>query len=141
MACIAIWEGNLSLTAKLSSSALLAIGCLGAIASTIRFALVIAPVDASRYTQQLIEIFKMCVVETGICLIAANVIMIRPLVNIIMIKAGFTHEKSTVGLAPTIGRVDGKPANNMIYGVGLGTTEVSSNHGGIKTMPVVIVVE
>lgn len=112
MSVSAIWEAKLSVMSKLSASTLLLVACSGAVASTIRFVLVVEPTDPKTATQDLIDIFKWCIVEVGVCFIAANLVMLRPLFRQIMIRAGLMTEVQTTNPHGTVG------SSRRVYGGG-----------------------
>lgn len=96
MSCSVIWEAKLPRATKISVSALLAVGCVGAVASAIRFAFVVATPKPGQQTQELVDIYKWCMVEITTCILAANLVMIRPLFNKVMVKFGLmTKPRST----------------------------------------------
>ncbi|KAF2151753.1 hypothetical protein K461DRAFT_156385 [Myriangium duriaei CBS 260.36] len=133
MAVSAIWEAKLPIPTKLSASALLVLGCIGAVASGIRFGLVVAPASTTAYTQELIDLYKWCLVEIGVCVIAANLVMIRPLFNILLVNLGVMTKPSTTNYGPTtVGGSGGRSRRQANRGLDTEMDEAPLNRNEVK---------
>ncbi|KAF4553558.1 Hypothetical protein D9617_6g092890 [Elsinoe fawcettii] len=86
MAVVALWKAKLPVPTKISACALVLLGCVGGIASSIRLAYVLQPTDPLRYTQQLFDLARWVVIELAAGIIAANLAMIRPLLHAFLVK-------------------------------------------------------
>ncbi|KAG8627570.1 hypothetical protein KVT40_005053 [Elsinoe batatas] len=81
MAVYALWRAKLPVTTKLPACALLIMGTVGGIASTIRFSLLVKPVTPENYLTSIFDVGKWTIVEHSIGVIAANLAMTRPLLH------------------------------------------------------------
>ncbi|KAF2224689.1 hypothetical protein BDZ85DRAFT_82823 [Elsinoe ampelina] len=90
MAVYALWRAKLPLTTKLPACALLVMGTVGGIASTIRFSLLVKPVTRENYLASIFDVGKWTIVEHSIGVIAANLAMTRPLLHacVLRVKGG-----------------------------------------------------
>lgn len=142
MSCSAIWEAKLPVPTKISASTLIALGAIGAVASTVRFVLVVEPASPDRYTQELLDIYKWIIIEIGVCVIATNLVMIRPLFNMLLIHVGLlSRQGSTSHGVTTIGGTGQKSSRRRTHATEMDEAPLTHNFpaGGVKREVTIVV--
>ncbi|KAG8631017.1 hypothetical protein KVT40_000157 [Elsinoe batatas] len=79
MALWALWGAKIARPTKVLACALLALGAVGGVASTIRFALLARPVTRGNFRQSVYDVGKWTIIEHTTGVVAANLAMVRPL--------------------------------------------------------------
>ncbi|GAM91378.1 hypothetical protein ANO11243_094280 [Dothideomycetidae sp. 11243] len=92
LACIALWGGKMPLPTKISGIFLLCIGSCGGVASAVRLYFFLDPANINTYTQQTMALVRCVLIELGTCVIAANLAMIKPLFQALLLKAGLISD-------------------------------------------------
>ncbi|KAF4552710.1 Hypothetical protein D9617_9g024990 [Elsinoe fawcettii] len=90
----ALWTAKLPVYTKIPACILLSMGCMSAIAAIIRFILLVQPSDQRKFTEQSLAVGQWTLVEQGSGVVAANLLMLRPLLSAFLKKIRVV---STVG--------------------------------------------
>ncbi|KAF2220395.1 hypothetical protein BDZ85DRAFT_284135 [Elsinoe ampelina] len=86
IALFALWKAKLPIITKLIAGSLLALGCVGGIASIVRLVIVLQPVDLFGYIRQLFNSGLWLSIEIAVGIIAANFAMVRPILQLFLEK-------------------------------------------------------
>jgi len=84
LAVLALWTAKLDRTTKLTASVLLAVGSVGCVASIMRI-VIQTPLSDIRLAGVLLSLWS--VIEAGMCITAASLITLRPLIQPVLEKA------------------------------------------------------
>ncbi|GAM89131.1 hypothetical protein ANO11243_071660 [Dothideomycetidae sp. 11243] len=101
MACGALWVAKLPLPTKVSAGLLLCLGSVGGVASTIRLGIWLTPADDAKYTQETLALVRWILIELAFSVVAANLAMVRPLFQAMLVKLGLMSLiETTMGTKP-----------------------------------------
>ncbi|KAF2152061.1 hypothetical protein K461DRAFT_322177 [Myriangium duriaei CBS 260.36] len=90
MGCAALWTAKLQRATKISACLLLCFGTIGGIASVVRLSLFLLPADnAAKEARQEMYLIRWMLVELSFSVVAANLVMTKPLFQAVMLKFGF----------------------------------------------------
>ncbi|TKX18156.1 hypothetical protein C1H76_9629 [Elsinoe australis] len=106
IALFALMKAKLPIITKMIAGSLLALGCVGGIASIIRLAIMLQPVDLFGYIKQLFQSGLWLSIEIAVGIIAANFAMIRPILQLFLEKVHLvsTPHATKAGTVATIPR-------------------------------------
>lgn len=84
MGISALWVARLPVQTKVPACLLLSLGCMSAIAAIIRFILLVELSEERIFTRQSLAVGQWTLVEQGSGVVAANLLMLRPLMAVIL---------------------------------------------------------
>ncbi|KAG8627187.1 hypothetical protein KVT40_004670 [Elsinoe batatas] len=88
MGIAALWMAKLPVYTKIPACILLSMGCMSAIAAMSRLILLLQPSEQRTFTEQSLALGQWTLVEQGSGVVAANLLMLRPLLsaNLLMLR-------------------------------------------------------
>ncbi|KAF2149138.1 hypothetical protein K461DRAFT_316039 [Myriangium duriaei CBS 260.36] len=122
LGCHALWGANMPHPTKISAIFLLCLGSCGGVASTVRLYLFLDPANINTYTQQTMALVRCILIELGTCVIAANLAMVKPLFQAVLVRMGFISVLETAqglpghDMSPKTLRGSNQRSSDLQYG-------------------------